>query len=184
MSQDRPTKRQQYKDLFREWFPYLLPMGLLLGIICAILLLSGNCGENCQIFDGYDVYSDEGHPCVIRARTWIDQNRNGKRDEDDNLLPGVKVWFDGVETTSDSVGRAQYEYAVGVFCREISPGKFSEPDIKRVSAEAPTGYQFTTPAVITLTSSSGPIRFGFIYLPGVPTVTPKPTGTPKLTVQP
>ena len=45
-----------------------------------------------------------------------------------------------------------------------------------VAAEPPPGYRFTTPNIVTVTSDSGStsVYFGLAYLPGVPTVTPRP----------
>ena len=177
MSQDRPSRRQSILKQFWAWFPLLLPIGLIIGAAVTALVLNWAESKSLKVYFFDEIITDPDRPCVIRVTTWIDQNRNGERDPEDILLPGVRVSFDGHEQITAASGSAEFEFASGRSCLRPQGTGLSVPTM-RVSAQPPAGYRLTTPADFTVTESSTVAKFGFTYLPGVPTVTPTPASQP------
>lgn len=112
---------------------------------------------------------------VRQAYAWLDDNENGIPDEGEQPLSSVPVFVDdtlhGFSHVNDYVmTNLQGEARLQVWL----PGC---PDYDFVVYPAvPAGYRLTTPARITVTEplSEEPFSFGFTYLPGVPTITPRP----------
>ena len=109
----------------------------------------------------------------MRATIWLDQNLTGQRDPNDTLLPGVKVIVAGQTLTTSAYGRAEVRLGDGTSC--MGPDRSGRQVVSMtISAEAPPGYQPTTPLSVKITNLPGIVNFGFTYLPGVPTITPRP----------
>jgi streptogramin lyase len=107
------------------------------------------------------------------VRAWIDENRNGIKDIDEQPLREVTVYLDlggGIGQTSTAVtdpqGKARLEY----------PWLDIDGTDQVVYVTIPAGYELTTPARVGLDHSNPDqvFDFGFAYLPGIPTVTPFP----------
>jgi streptogramin lyase len=107
------------------------------------------------------------------VRAWIDENRNGIIDSNEQPLRGVTVYLDlgggfnqASTTMTDPQGKARLEY----------PWLDIDGTDQAVYATTPAGYELTTPARVGLDHSNPDqvFEFGFTYLPGVPTVTPFP----------
>jgi streptogramin lyase len=120
----------------------------------------------------------------VTARAWVDANANGTWDNGEPPLEGVTFHLTadgnpnqtlqyGTDIT-DWQGNAQLPlplYPEG--CPRISA--FAYPDV-------PPGYRLTTSSTASTDAipSNGAATFGFTYLPGAPTVTPRPS-TPQCT---
>jgi ligand-binding sensor domain-containing protein len=112
-------------------------------------------------------------PCLMRAnaRTWIDLNRNGVIDPGEPPLGAVNLkiegfgesWHDGGKGVTDWNGEVSLE-GLTFACTGLD-----------VIPSVPSGYELTTPPRLKIDYSNldRVLIFGFAYLPGVPTVTPR-----------
>jgi hypothetical protein len=135
-------------------------------IITAILLcisvgtaaaMIGSCESSVVV----DCYWD------AKVFTWVDVNADGIFQEGEPPLPGVNILIDDQRShVTNSVGEIQF-----------GGGFYGCPQTSyKITTEEPAGYQLTTAGTQFVRASGGDqsFQFGFTYLPGVPTVTPKP----------
>ena len=108
-------------------------------------------------------------PCdrSITAVAWIDENGNRSWESEEPPLSGAKFYFSNLaEAVSDADGVGRVTITLET-CSSL--GEYN------VYARSPDGYRLTTPSRITAHEhDEGPFLFGFTYLPGQPTVTPRP----------
>lgn len=108
-----------------------------------------------------------------KALAWIDENGNGKRDQNEQPLANVNIFVDDVRNNYRKVGDGAATNGKGETHLSVwLPGC---PNIDfEVYPETPVGYHSTTPP--RLKADVGRLdqvfEFGFDYLPNVPTVTP------------
>ena len=116
-----------------------------------------------------------------KAFTWIDENADGQYQKSEPPLPGVRVVVNDTLNNDDSVEKGVSNWSGNAELSVSLPGcqraKFE------IKADEPEGYRSSTAASF----SSNPnqrdqlFQFGFAYLPGVPTVTPRPQ-SPQCTI--
>lgn len=103
------------------------------------------------------------------AIAWVDVNADGIRDVGEPPLPGVKFYIDDVRNDLEKVGEGVSDWYGEASFSVWLPGC---PRVEfEVYPEVPAGYRLTT---LSRLSASQTPEFGFGYLPGVPTVTPRP----------
>ncbi len=109
------------------------------------------------------------------AYAWLDENGNGILDQGEPPLAGVPFF---VDDTFNDYSRVNGNAMTG-------PQGYADlivwlPGCPKYKFEVypivPTGYRLTTPPRIAIEEdfSEEPYSFGFAYLPGVPTITPRP----------
>jgi len=102
------------------------------------------------------------------AIAWVDVDADGIRDEGEPSLPGVRFYVDDVRNGFEKVGEGVSDWYGEASFSVWLPGC---PRVEfEVYPEVPAGYRLTTPLRL---SASRALEFGFGYLPGVPTVTPR-----------
>lgn len=117
---------------------------------------------------------------------WIDEDNDGEWDSAELPLQGVQFWVDdtshNVAKVTEAVsnpGGLAHLYVERVYCGAAPTEVFDF----EVYAEAPAGFQHTTPERL----DEEPFRFGFSYIDSPtpePTVSPSPTHTPLTTPTP
>jgi streptogramin lyase len=113
---------------------------------------------------------------VANSVAWIDENENGVRDASEPPFPGVTFYVDDVENLLENVGRGVSdgygEARLSVWLPGCPEATFE------IYPDVPAGYRLTTPArrSADVREFDRTFEFGFTYLPGVPTVTPRPPG--------
>ncbi len=165
MSKENWPKRNRLQAWFLGVYPIYVLLLILIGCVVAVIaaLLGPAVGN---IYS--NIYSS--HPTChesVTAKAWLDQNGNGKLDTKELSLPGIRLSIKDSEEATDSKG--EVDTLIWTQCKVVT---FT------VAAEPPPGYRFTTPNIVTVTttsdSGSTSVYFGLAYLPGVPTVTPRP----------
>ncbi len=164
MQEDGRSKRRQFLKQARDWPPYLALIGLIACITVIVLAvlgpITGNVYSNIYTSDPFCNES-------VTAKAWLDQNGNGVLDSKELSLPGVQLSIGDSVKAANSKGEA--DTLIWTQCQVVT---FT------VVAQAPLGYRFTTPNTVTVTTTSGygrtSVYFGLAYLPGAPTVTPRP----------
>jgi streptogramin lyase len=111
-----------------------------------------------------------------KAIAWIDENANGVHDASEPPFPDMKFYVDDVENFFEKVGWGISDWygeaEVSVWLPGCPEAKFE------VYPEVPSGYRLTTPARLSadVREYDQAFEFGFTYIPGIPTVTPRPLG--------
>jgi streptogramin lyase len=104
----------------------------------------------------------------VEVFTWVDINADGILQEGEPPLPGVNILIDDkLPRVTNSEGEIQFGSG---FVEGCPPTKY------KITAEGPVGYRPTTAGPQFYRESGGnqSFQFGFTYLPGVPTLTPRP----------
>jgi streptogramin lyase len=141
------------------------------------------------IFYGHWPLKQESAPVVVdaseislvdciwtgRGLAWIDENKNGAKDENEQPLSNVNIYIDDVLNGFTKVGGSpgtdwKGETEIGVFLAGC-PNTTLE-----VYPEVPAGFKLTTkPRLRTDSTIQDQVfEFGFIYLADIPTITPVP----------
>ena len=112
------------------------------------------------------------------AKAWIDVNENGIWDADEPPLPGVKFWVDNTQAQHMNTGFGGKSNSKGESTLFVGFGSGCGLIDYSVYPEIPTGYRLTTQSPLSVRgmpgADYGPYFFGFTYLPGMPTATPRP----------
>jgi hypothetical protein len=161
------SKDSKENQRVRSSFGRLSPSRWLKGDITAAILLCISIAAGAAIIGscGPSVVAD----CYWDAKvfTWVDVNADGIFQEGEPPLPEVNILIDGERSyVTNSVGEIQF-----------GGGFYGCPQTRyKITTEEPAGYQLTTVGTQFVRASGGEqsFQFGFTYLPGVPTVTPKP----------
>jgi len=102
------------------------------------------------------------------AKAWIDENENGEWDDDEQPLQGVRFWLKGTRNGNTiaffEVASANQAGAAHI----VSEGECDGTEVIEIYAEAPKGFQFTTPDRLDDAPSGGTFLFGFTFI-GIPT---------------
>jgi hypothetical protein len=167
MSKDDWPKRNRLQSWFLDVFPKYLLLLILIGcVVIAIYALLGPAVGNVYS----NIYTGESW-CTwyATAKSWLDENENGKWDANEPPLPGVQFSIGWDQPVSDFKGEGHGALVTVYICNSAHQVP--------VSAVPPNGYRPTTSTIITSSGgegSHGPFQFGFTYLLGVPTTTPMP----------
>ncbi len=162
MSKDDWPKRSRFQTWFLDKFPLYLLLLSVIGV-AALAVWQSPVGN---VF----IYAGESWcTWTATAKAWLDENANSKWDANEPPLPGVQFSIGLDHPVSDFKGEGHGALVSVLAC---------DPSFKiSISAELPLGYYFTTSSTVTTTGGEGnhgPFLFGFAYLPGVPTITPRP----------
>lgn len=107
------------------------------------------------------------------AFAWIDENEDGMFQKGEPPLPGVVFHVNDTYNQYSDVGSGVSNWSGQTELSVFIPG-CPETGFE-VTADEPAGYRLTTSASYQSKANSGEaFQFGFAYLPGVPTVTPRP----------
>ncbi len=171
-------KNESITSSEKKWLRFLLPILGVEVVIIAIAFHLFKVRQSNQISNL--THSD----CAWFGKgvAWIDENKNGVRDENEQPLANVTIYVDDIQNGYLKAGGGpstnwKGETGLGV----ALPGC---PHVKlEVYPEIPPGYQLTTsPRLnVDMEKQNQVFEFGFNYLPGIPTVTPLP---PKPDCQP
>lgn len=126
---------------------------LLKGLL--VILIATSCSPDC-IWEG-------------KGQAWIDTDENGQWDDGESPIPGVHFFVIATDGTCDSEAVSDWKGEASLYV--WLPG-CPRLDFE-VHVENPEGYRLTTPARLA-ENRDGIYPFGFAYLPGVPTATPRP----------
>lgn len=104
-----------------------------------------------------------------KGQAWIDTNENGQWDNRESPMPGVHFFVTATDGTRDSeaVSNWKGEASLHVWLPGCPRLDFE------VHVENPEGYRLTTSPRLA-ENDAGIYPFGFTYLPGAPTATPRP----------
>jgi len=142
-------------------------------IIIGTLLVVGACGIwlLLKVVFGSFVMAD----CTWtgNATAWIDENRNGIKDDGEPPLSDVQFFVDDTDNKytdvgGDSITNWKGESRLSVWLPGCPKTKME------VYPQIPLGYELTTSPRLKGGKSDETYEFGFAYLPGVPTATPLP----------
>lgn len=109
------------------------------------------------------------------AHAWLDENGNGSIDRDEPSLSNVPFFVDDTlndfKKTGLAISNLQGDAHLHVFLAGCPDAAFE------VYPELPAGFKLTTRERISADykSDRNSFLFGFTYLPGVPTATPRPS---------
>lgn len=173
------------KDVIDRFASIALVLCLIVAIATVIFAVIGPIIGN--IYS--NIVSDNFCGWFGTARTWLDANGNGEFDADEPPLPHVplSVQVQGESGQSGS-GQSKSNLKGYVLLEVHFPGECRSRSIEvTITAQPFPDYRLTTPRIRSLSTRSEGIfgyhdyernrpiaLFGFTYLPGAPTVTPRP----------
>lgn len=158
------TKEKEHSYLHpnRWWFVLLIPICLILTLLGIYQILPAMIGGADCIWDA-------------TAQAWVDVNRNDIRDPSDSPLPGVTFHVNDTLNKYPDVGDSRPsnwkgEAGLSVWLPGCPKAEFE------VYADTLPGYRALSDArqPADAKSSDQVFEFGFVQLPGIPTITPRP----------